>query len=136
MIQRIADALPEQYRLERELGAGGQATVYAVRDVRHDRLVAVKVLRPDVCPVSGADRFLREIRIAAQLTHPHILPLIDSGESCGVLFYVMPYIDGETLRGRLTRLGELTVPESIGILRHLLDALAYAHSHGVVHRDI
>jgi serine/threonine protein kinase len=136
MDQRIADALPEHYRVERELGAGGMGAVYAVRDVRYDRVVAVKVLRPDVCSVIGADRFLREIRIAAQLTHPHILPLIDSGESCGVLFYVMPYIDGETLRSRLARTGELPVAESIGILRHLLDALTYAHSHGVVHRDV
>ena len=136
MEQRIADALPEHYRLERELGVGGMATVYAARDVRYDRQVAIKVLRPDVCPVAGTDRFFREIRIAAQLTHPHILPLIDSGESRGVLFYVMPYIDGETLRGRLARLGELSVAESIGILRHLLDALAHAHSHSVVHRDV
>jgi serine/threonine protein kinase len=91
MDQRMADALPKQYRLEREVGTGGMGTVYAARDLRHDRLVAIKVLRPDVCPGSGVDRFLREIRIAAQLTHPHILPLIDSGESGGVLFYVMPY---------------------------------------------
>jgi pimeloyl-ACP methyl ester carboxylesterase len=136
MTERIADALPEQYRLERELAAGGMATVYTARDVRHDRLVAIKVLRPDVCPAAGADRFLREIRIAAQLTHPHILPVIDSGESRGVLFYVMPYIDGETMRDRLSRAGELPVTESIRILRQLLDALEYAHGHGVVHRDI
>src|SRR5260370_14690365 len=136
MNEQIAVALPERYRLERELGTGGMATVYAGGDLPHDRLVAIKVLRPDVCPVTGADRFLREVRIAAQLTHPHILPLIDSGESGGVLFYVMPYIEGETLRDRLSRSGELAVNESIRILHHVLDALAYAHARGVVHRDI
>jgi serine/threonine protein kinase len=136
MSQRIADALSDRYQLDRELGAGGMATVYAAHDLRHDRLVAVKVMRPEVCPATSTERFLREIRIAAQLTHPHILPLIDSGESCGVMFYVMPLIDGETLRTRMARAGELPVPESLRILRYLLDALAYAHSQGVVHRDL
>ena len=107
------------------------ATVYAARDLRHDRL-----MRPEVCPETSTGRFLREIRIAAQLTHPHILPLIDSGESCGVMFYVMPLIEGETLRTRVAKAGELPVAESLRILRYLLDALAYAHSQGVVHRDL
>ena len=136
MSQRIADALSDRYQLDRELGAGGMATVYAARDLRHDRFVAIKVMRPEVCPATSTERFLREIRIAAQLTHPHILPLIDSGESCGVMFYVMPLIDGETLRTRMARAGELPVPESLHILRYLLDALAYAHTQGVVHRDL
>jgi serine/threonine protein kinase len=136
MSQRIADALSDRYQLDRELGAGGMATVYAARDLRHDRFVAIKVMRPEVCPATSTERFLREIRIAAQLTHPHILPLIDSGESGGVMFYVMPLIDGETLRTRMARAGELPVPESLRILRYLLDALAYAHTQGVVHRDL
>jgi serine/threonine protein kinase len=110
--------------------------VYRSLDTRHDRSVAVKVLRQDVSTLLGAERFLREIRIAAQLTHPHILPLIDSGEAGGVLFYVMPYIEGETLRNRMLREGELPVSEIIRILRQITDALAYAHAHGVVHRDI
>ncbi len=124
------------YEIIAPLGAGGMGEVYQARDVRHDRLVAVKVLRSDACLVNGAERFLREIRIAAQLTHPHILPLIDSGESGGVLFYVMPYIEGETLRERIAGMGELPIPESIRILRHVTDALAYAHARGVIHRDI
>jgi serine/threonine protein kinase len=124
------------YEIVGLLGAGGMGEVYRARDTRHDRPVAVKVLRQDVGAAMGVDRFLREIRIAAQLTHPHILPLIDSGESVGVLFYVMPYIEGETLRERLSRAGELPVSESIRILRHVADALAYAHARGVVHRDI
>src|SRR5437773_5435804 len=124
------------YEIIAPLGAGGMGEVYRARDVRHDRLVAVKVLRADACPVNGAERFLREIRIAAHLTHPHILPLIDSGESGGVLFYVMPYIEGETLRERIAGMGELPIPESIRILRHVTDALAYAHARGVIHRDI
>jgi serine/threonine protein kinase len=136
MSQRITDALSDRYQLDRELGAGGMATVYAARDLRHDRVVAIKVMRPEVCPATSTERFLREIRIAAQLTHPHILPLIDSGESGGVMFYVMPLIDGETLRTRMARTGELPVPETLRILRYLLDALAYAHSQSVVHRDL
>jgi len=110
--------------------------VYRCLDTRHHRFVAVKVLRQDVSSLVGAERFLREIRIAAQLTHPHILPLVDSGEADGVLFYVMPYIEGETLRNRLSREGELPVSEITRILHQITDALAYAHAHGVVHRDI
>src|SRR5215470_2724801 len=124
------------YEISGPLGTGGMAEVYRALDMRHDRAVAVKVLRQDVSTLVGVERFLREIRIAAQLTHPHILPLIDSGEAGGVLFYVMPYIEGETLRNRLLREGELPVSEIIRILHQITDALAYAHAHGVIHRDI
>lgn len=124
------------YEVAGPLGAGGMGEVYRARDTRHDRSVAVKVLQPEAYAAAGSDRFLREIRIAAQLTHPHILPLIDSGEQSGVLFYVMPYIEGETLREQIARSRELPISEGALILRHILDALAYAHSRGVVHRDI
>ena len=124
------------YEIQSLLGAGGMGEVYRALDTRHDRPVAVKALRPDVGALVGMERFLREIRIAGQLTHPHILPLIDSGEAVGVLFYVMPYIEGETLRERLLREGELPINESIRILRHITDALVYAHARGVIHRDI
>jgi pimeloyl-ACP methyl ester carboxylesterase/tRNA A-37 threonylcarbamoyl transferase component Bud32 len=132
----IPNTLADRYRLDRELGSGGMATVYEARDLRHDRTVAVKVLRPEIYATAGAGRFLREIRIAAQLTHPHILPLIDSGETDGAVFYVMPYVEGETLRARLQRGGELPVPDALRIMRQVLDALAYAHGRGIVHRDI
>ena len=124
------------YEISAPLGAGGMGEVYRALDARHDRAVAVKVLRQDVSTFVRAERFLREIRIAAQLTHPHILPLIDSGEAGGALFYVMPFVEGETLRNRLLREGELPVSEIIRILHQITDALAYAHAHGVVHRDI
>ena len=124
------------YEISAPLGAGGMGEVYRALDTRHDRSVAVKVLRQDVSTLVGAERFLREIRIAAQLTHPHILPLIDSGEAGGALFYVMPFIEGETLRNRLLRERELPVSEIVRILHQITDALAYAHAHGVVHRDI
>ena len=135
-LTRLTAALAGRYTIEREVGAGGMATVYLAHDVRHDRKVALKVLRPELAATLGADRFLNEIRIAANLTHPHILPLHDSGEADGFLFYVMPFIEGESLRARLSRQGELPVPESAKILRDVVDALAYAHQHGVVHRDI
>jgi serine/threonine protein kinase len=124
------------YEIRSQVGVGGMGEVYRCLDTRHHRFVAVKVLRQDVSSLVGAERFLREIRIAAQLTHPHILPLVDSGEADGVLFYVMPYIEGETLRNRLSREGELPVSEITHILHQITDALAYAHAHGVVHRDI
>jgi serine/threonine protein kinase/tetratricopeptide (TPR) repeat protein len=129
-------ALSDRYRLERELGAGGMATVYLAEDLKHHRKVAVKVLRPDLAASLGSERFLREIEVAANLTHPHILPLHDSGAVAGFLYYVMPYIDGESLRARLNRVGELPVPEAVRILREVVDALACAHAQGVVHRDI
>ena len=132
----LAGALQDRYRIERELGAGGMATVYLAQDLRHGRQVAVKVLRPELAATLGPQRFLQEIQIAARLTHPHILPLHDSGESGGFLFYVMPYVEGESLRDKLGREGELPVAESVRILKEVTDALAYAHGRGVVHRDI
>jgi hypothetical protein len=135
-ITRLMAALAERYQIQRELGAGGMATVYLAQDLRHHRAVAVKVLRPELAQTLGPERFLREIEIAAQLHHPHILPLYDSGEADGFLFYVMPYEEGRSLRDRLTREGELPIPEAVRVLRDVVDALAHAHQHGVVHRDI
>ncbi len=129
-------ALASRYTLERALGRGGMATVYLAHDVRHNRKVAVKVLRPDLAAAIGAERFLREIEVTANLQHPHILPLFDSGESAGFLFFVMPYVEGESLRARLDREGALPVADAIRLLREVADALAYAHARGVVHRDI
>jgi len=124
------------YRLVRALGQGGMATVYLARDERHRRMVALKVLRPDLAHALGPERFRREIEVEANLTHPHILPLHDSGESAGLLYYVMPYIEGESLRDRLRRETQLPVDESLRLAREVADALAYAHGQGVVHRDI
>jgi serine/threonine protein kinase len=131
-----APVLSDHFRIERQLGAGGMATVYLAEDVRHRRKVAVKVLRPELGRTLAADRFLREIEIIAQMLHPHILSLLDSGETDGALFYVMPYIAGGSLRGKLERSGELPVAEAVGVIRSVADALAYAHQRGVVHRDI
>jgi tetratricopeptide (TPR) repeat protein/tRNA A-37 threonylcarbamoyl transferase component Bud32 len=136
LASRIAAALADRYRLERELGQGGMATVYLAEDLKHRRRVAVKVLRPELAESIGGARFLREIEIAAQLTHPHILPLHDSGEAGGFLYYVMPYVDGEPLRAKLAREGALAPADAARYLREVADALAYAHSRGVVHRDI
>ncbi len=132
----LVAALAPSYRIERELGQGGMATVYLAEDLKHDRRVAVKVLRPELAATLGPDRFVREIKIAAGLSHPNILPLLDSGEAGGFLYYVMPFIEGESLRDRLNRQGELPVPEATRLLRDVADALSYAHSRGVVHRDI
>ena len=132
----LAAALAGRYALESELGQGGMATVYLARDLRHERLVALKVLRPELAASLGPERFLREIKLAAQLQHPHILPLHDSGEAAGFLYYVMPYVEGESLRARLARQGELPVHDAVKILIEVTDALAYAHAHGVVHRDV
>ncbi|MBA3580528.1 MAG: protein kinase [Gemmatimonadaceae bacterium] len=132
----LRKALRNRYRIEREIGAGGMATVYLAQDLKHDRAVAVKVLRPELAATLGPDRFPREIRIVAQLSHPHILPLHDSGEANGFLYYVMPFVEGETLRARLHRDGELGVHEAVRLLAQIVDALSYAHKHGVVHRDI
>jgi serine/threonine-protein kinase len=134
--ERLSAALSDRYRIARELGSGGMATVYLADDLRHRRKVAIKVLRPELAASLGPERFLREIEVAAQLTHPHILPLHDSGAVDGFLFYVMPYIDGESLRTRLDRAGELPIPEAVRILREVADALSHAHALGVVHRDI
>ncbi len=133
---RLKAALGDRYTIEREIGAGGMATVYLAEDLKHDRKVAVKVLRPDLAAALGPDRFLREIKIAAQLHHPHILPLHDSGEADGFLYYVMPYEKGQSLRERLEREGELPVVEAVRLLRDVVDALAHAHERCVVHRDI
>jgi Tol biopolymer transport system component/tRNA A-37 threonylcarbamoyl transferase component Bud32 len=132
----LSAALADRYAIERELGQGGMATVYLAQDLKHRRRVAVKVLRPDLAATLGSDRFFREIEVAAQLQHPHILPLLDSGEAGGFLYYVMPFIDGESLRERLARHGELPVNDAIRILSEVVDALAAAHAAGVVHRDI
>jgi len=132
---RLDAALTGRYRVERELGAGGMATVYVAEDLRHHRQVAVKVLRPDLAASLGAERFLREIEIAARLHHPHILPLYDSGGAGEVLFYVMPLVEGDSLRSRL-KAGALPIEEGTRIIRDVADALAYSHRHGVVHRDI
>src|SRR3954451_15568612 len=133
---RLSEALRDRYTIERELGHGGMATVYLARDVKHDRLVAVKVLRPDLAAVLGGERFLREIRLTAQLQHPHILNLLDSGEAAGFLFYVMPYIEGESLRERLTRGGQLPSDEALRITRAVAAALDYAHKRAVTARKI
>ena len=135
-VAKLNGALEGRYRLERELGSGGMATVYLAQDVRHDRHVAIKVFRPEVAAVLGPERFLREIEIAAKLTHPHIVPLHDSGEVDGLLFYVMPYIGGESMRDRLERERQLPLDEAIRITREVASGLAHAHRQGVVHRDI
>ncbi len=129
-------AFADRYRIQQEIGAGGMATVYRARDLRHDRDVAVKVMYPGLAAHVGAERFLREIKIAANLTHPHIVPVFDSGSADGRLFFVMPFIDGETLRARLQRDGQLPLDEALGYARDVAEALDYAHGHGVVHRDI
>ncbi len=133
---RLTSALSGRYRIERELGQGGMATVYLAQDVRHDRKVAVKVLREELSASLGKERFLREIKVAAALQHPHILPLYDSGAVDNLLFYVMPYIDGPSLRDKLVKEGELPIGEAVRILRDIADALTEAHRHGVVHRDL
>jgi len=132
----ITAALADRYRIERELGRGGMATVYLAEDVKHKRHVAVKVLHPDLAAAIGSDRFVREIEIAAKLTHPHILMLIDSDEAGGYLFYVMPYVDGESLRDRLDRDKKLPISDAIRITEQVASALNYAHRQGVIHRDI
>ncbi len=133
---RLKVALADRYTIERELGAGGMATVYLARDMKHDRPVALKVLRPELAAVLGAERFLREIRLTAQLQHPHILTLIESGEADGFLYYVMPFVEGESLRDHLRREGQLPLDEALRITRVVASALDFAHGHGVIHRDI
>jgi len=136
LVERLRAALAGRYDVERELGAGGMATVYLAEDLKHRRKVAVKVLRPDLAAVLGAERFIQEITTTASLQHPHILPLFDSGTADGFLYYVMPYIEGETLRGKLNRETQLGIAEAVGIAVSIADALDYAHRHGVIHRDI
>ncbi|MFN2315662.1 MAG: protein kinase [Gemmatimonadales bacterium] len=135
-ISRLREAFAGRYDIERELGAGGMATVYLAKDPKHDRQVAIKVLRPELAAALGPDRFPREIRIVAQLQHPHVLPLYDSGELQGFLYYVMPFVSGESLRTRLDREGPLPIQDAVRILREVADALSYAHGHGILHRDI
>ncbi len=133
---RLVAALGNTYRLERELGQGGMATVYLAQDLKHDRKVAIKVLKPELAAVLGAERFVVEIKTTAAMQHPHILPLFDSGSADGFLYYVMPYIEGETLRDKLSRETQLGVDEAVRLAREVLDALQYAHEHGIVHRDV
>ncbi len=132
----LLDALAGRYAIERELGQGGMATVYLARDLRHARSVAIKVLQPELAAALGGERFLREVAVTARLSHPHILPLLDSGEAAGTLFYVMPYVAGETLRHRLEREKQLPIADALAIAREVADALDYAHRQQVVHRDI
>ena len=135
-LSALSAALADRYRLERELGHGGMATVYLAQDLRHDRAVALKVLKPELAHALGPERFLREIQVTAQLDHPHILPLLDSGDAGGFLYYVMPYVQGETLRTRLMREKQLPLDDALQIAAEVADALNYAHGQGIVHRDI
>jgi serine/threonine protein kinase len=132
----LRTSLGDRYRLERELGQGGMATVYLAEDLKHRRKVAIKVLRPELAAVIGAERFLREIQTIATLQHPHILGLIDSGEVNGTAYYVMPFVDGESLRDRLRREQQLPVSDAVRLATEVAAALDYAHRHGVIHRDI
>ena len=131
-LESLRAALADRYALERELGRGGMASVYLARDLKHGRLVAIKLLRPEIAAALGPERFLREIEIAAGLTHPHILPLHDSGEAAGLVYYVMPFIEGETLRDRLARERQLPSEEALAITRDVAEALGHAHAHGIV----
>ena len=130
--ERLKTAIAERYVIERELGEGGMATVYLAHDVKHERQVALKVLRPELAAVLGADRFVQEIETTASLQHPHILPLFDSGSANGFLYYVMPYIEGETLRDKLDRDTQLGIDEAVRITSEVADALDYAHRNGVI----
>src|SRR3970040_188505 len=141
--ERLSTALGDRYRIDRRLGEGGMATVYLAEDLRHDRKVALKVLKPELAAVLGAERFVQEIKTTAQLQHPHVLPLYDSGSTAATegggtefLYYVMPYIQGETLRQKLDREEQPGVDEAVNIATEVADALQYAHEQGVIHRDI
>ncbi len=135
-ITRLNAALEGRYRIESELGEGGMATVYLADDLKHERKVALKVLKPELAAVVGAERFLAEIKTTAGLQHPHILPLFDSGEAGKFLFYVMPYVEGESLKDRIDREKQLPVDEAVRIATNVAEALDYAHRQGVIHRDI
>src|SRR5438034_542527 len=134
--EHFTAALTGRYAVEREIGAGGMATVFLARDLRHKRNVALKVLNPELGAVLGAERFLSEIQVTANLQHPNLLPLFDSGEADGLLFYVMPYVEGESLRARLQREKQLPIDQAIHIATAIASALDYAHRHGVIHRDL
>src|SRR5687767_13127548 len=136
MIASLGAALQGRYTVDREIGRGGMATVYLARDVRHNRAVALKVLNPELGAVLGVERFLAEIEVTANLQHPNLLPLFDSGEASGMLFYVMPFVQGESLRARLDREKQLPVDEAIRITTAIAGALDYAHRHKVIHRDL
>ncbi|MEE8550492.1 MAG: serine/threonine-protein kinase [Gemmatimonadota bacterium] len=136
LLEELETALADRYAIKRELGSGGMATVYLAQDLKHDRQVALKVMHPELSAILGGERFLREIRIAAKLNHPHILALYDSGQAEGFLYYVMPYAEGESLRSRLSREKQLSVDEAITTTRRVAEALDYAHQQGVIHRDI
>src|SRR5687768_2549488 len=136
VITRLTSALADRYRMDREIGTGGMATVYLAHDIRHDRDVAIKVLHPDLGAALGGNRFLTEIRTTAKLQHPHILPLLDSGEADGLLYYVMPFVTGPTLRERLDREQQLPINDAVAIVREVADALGAAHVLGIIHRDI
>src|SRR5678816_4336997 len=135
-LAQLKNSLADRYDIEREIGAGGMATVYLAQDLRHHRHVAVKVLNPELGAVLGEERFLAEIRVTANLQHPNLLPLFDSGAADGLLYYVMPFVDGESLRARLDREKQLPVDEAVRMAVAIANALAYAHSHGVIHRDL
>ncbi|KPJ97243.1 MAG: hypothetical protein AMS20_17270, partial [Gemmatimonas sp. SG8_28] len=135
-VEGLQEAVKDKFTIEREIGRGGMALVFLARDTRHDRPIALKVLRPELSASIGADRFLREIQIEASLQHPHILPLYDSGRTNGTLYYTMPYVDGETLRQRLEREKQLPLDDVVRITEDVSDAVSYAHSRGVVHRDL
>src|SRR5215217_5943967 len=135
-IEKLRDALSQTYTIDRELGKGGMATVYLAQDCKHDRVVALKVLHPDLAASLGPERFLREIKLAARLNHPHILPLFDSGQAEAFLYYVMPYVEGESLREKLDRDQQLAIEEAVHHGRALASALDYAHRQGIVHRDV
>ncbi|MEP7000970.1 MAG: serine/threonine-protein kinase, partial [bacterium] len=130
--ERLANALEGRYAIEREIARGGMATVYRARDLRHGRPVAIKVLRAEIAAAVGAERFLAEIRVTASLQHPHILPLFDSGSAAGLLWYAMPYVEGETLRSYIARIGPLPVPDAVRFAREIADALDHAHARGIV----
>jgi serine/threonine-protein kinase len=136
IITRLNKALEDRYEVVRPLGEGGMATVYLVDDIKHERKVALKVLKPELAAMIGGERFVAEIKTTANLQHPHILPLFDSGEADGFLYYVMPYVEGENLRDRLDREKQMGVDEALKLTRDVADALDYAHRNDVIHRDI
>src|SRR3954469_6658027 len=135
-LEELKIALPDRYRIQREIGRGGMAVVYLAEDIPHGRDVAVKVLSPELTSSIDAERFRREIQIAARLSHPNILPAYDSGSADGLLYYVMPFVDGESLRARITRESQLPIDDAIALISEVADALAHAHAQDVVHRDI
>jgi len=136
VLERLSSMLEEHYTLKKEIGRGGMSVVYLAKDLRHDRPVAVKLVQPEITTASSAERFLREIQITAKLQHPHILPLLDSGANEGLLYYIMPHIEGESLRERLSAGDRLSFEEAIGITQQIAAALQYAHENGIIHRDV